>query len=189
LLAHVNTPIYFSRAVVKGLLRNAKTLSKAGEQTISAVDFQTITADTAASESIAQFREKAYCNTKFPTPEKLTTRPLTLDQLEEMTEVVRRLKQRKSPKTQLYALRDAVVRGPQPRATNYYNYQQARSEDLKKAYEPLHAYLGKLSGDDRFLPFFRPTDQSDFVTPIVDIVEIYDFVRGPNSARNQEKKP
>jgi len=188
LLAHVNTPIYFSRDVVKGLLKNAKTLSKAGQQTISAVDFQTITADTVVSESIPQFREKAYYNRRFPMPEKLTTRPLTLGQLEDMLNVVRLLKQERSPKTQLYALRDAVVRGPQPRATNYYNYQRARSEELKKAYEPLHVYLRKLSGDDRFLPFFKPADQADLVTPIVDLVEIYDFVRGPHSARTEENK-
>lgn len=189
LLAHVNTPIYFSRAVVKGLLRNAKTLSKAGERTISAVDFQTITTDTAASEGIAQFRKRAYSNQKFPTTETLTTRPLTLDQLRDMITVVRTLKQRKTPKSQLYALRDAVVRGPQPRATNYYNYQRARSEELKKVYEPLHEYLRKLSADDRFFPFFKPTDQSDLVTPIVDLVEVYDFVRATNPVRSEEEKP
>lgn len=189
LLAHVNTPIYFSRAVVKGLLRNAKTLGKAGQRTISAVDFQTITADTAASESIAQFRGRAYSNQKFPTTETLTTRPLTLDQLEEMITVVRTLKQRKTPKNQLYALRDAVVRGPQPRATNYYNYQRARSEDLKKAYEPLDRYLRQLSRDDHFFPFFKPADQSDLVTPIVDLVEVYDFVRATNPVPNEEEMP
>ncbi|MCS6804560.1 MAG: HD domain-containing protein [Acidobacteriota bacterium] len=177
LLAHVNTPIYFSRTIVKGLLRNAKTLGKAGDSAISAVDFQTITADTAASESIPQFRQRAYCNQKFPTLETLTMRPLTLDQFQKMIEVVRTLKQRKTPKSQLYALRDAVVRGPQPRATNYYNYQRARSDELKKAYEPLHEYLKQLSSDDRFFPFFKPGGQSDLVTAIVDLVEIYDFVR------------
>lgn len=179
LLAHVNTPIYFSRTIVKGLLKSAKTLSKSGKQTISSVDFQTITTDTAASENITQFREKAYYNKKFPVPERLTMRPLRLDQLKNMIEVIRTLKKNRFPRTQLYALREAVVHGPQPRATNYYDYQRARSTDLKKAYEPLHEYLKNLSANDRFLPFITLADQGDLVTPIVDLVEIYDFVRSP----------
>lgn len=186
LLAHVNTPIYFSRTIVKGLLKSAKTLGKAGERTISTIDFQVITTDTAASENIVQFRERAYYNKKFPVPERLTMRPLTLDQLKSMIEVVRVLKKNKFPRTQLYALREAVVHGPQPRATNYYDYQRARSTELKRTYEPLHEYLKRLSGDGRFFPFI--TDQSDLITPIVDLVEIYDFIRSPVLARDEEKK-
>jgi CRISPR-associated protein Cmr2 len=177
LIAHVSTPIYFSRSIVKGLLKNAKKLSKAADLTQSAIDFQVITGDTAISEETAEFRKRTYRN-RFEN-EGLTTRPLTLPQLGNLIETVRCLKAKKFPKSQLYILREAVVRGPQPRATNYYYYQQARSLEMTKKYEPLHHFLSA-GGDHGHLPFWKNAEgwrEAEMVTPIVDLVEIYDFVR------------
>ncbi len=182
LIAHVTTPVYFSRQIAKGLLKNAKRLSTAAGNTVSAVDFQVITSDTSIAEDIASFRSSTYRNRN----EGLTTRPLRLDQLQEMIDVIRELKRAKFPKTQLYSLRDAVVRGPQPRVTNFYYYQQARSNEMKRHYTTLHAYLGK-GGSETRLPFWKSDDPDfDLVTPIVDLIEIYDFVREAQPATSQE---
>ena len=182
LIAHVTTPVYFSRQIAKGLLKNAKRLRTAAGNTVSAVDFQVITSDTSIAEDIASFRSSTYRNRN----EGLTTRPLRLDQLQEMIDVIRELKRTKFPKTQLYSLRDAVVRGPQPRVTNFYYYQQARSNEMKKHYATLHAYLEK-SGSETRVPFQKSDDADfDLVTPIVDLIEIYDFVREAQPATNQE---
>jgi CRISPR-associated protein Cmr2 len=180
LIAHVTTPIYFSRQIVKGLLKNAKRRSKVCARSVSAIDFQVITADTAISEDVHAFRKQAYRN-RFG--EGLTTRPLTLKQLEEMIAVVRALKLAKFPKSQLYALREAVVIGPQPRSTNFYYYQQARSDEMKKRYAPLHEFLSSGS-TDQLLPFWKSgEDDPAQVSPIVDLLEIYDFIREGSPSR------
>jgi hypothetical protein len=178
LIAHKSTPIHFSRSVVEGLLRNAKKLSKRSEPPRSAIDFQVITADTAITGEIEEFRNRAY-RSSFEW-EVLTTRPLELRQLREMIAAVRSLRTARFPRTQLYALREALVRGPKPRATNFYSYQRARNE----AIEPLHKFLldglDAAGGDDRDLPFWmkREGGQSiEMKSPLVDMVEIYDFVR------------
>jgi CRISPR-associated protein Cmr2 len=178
LIAHVSSPVYFSRTIVKGLLKNAKRLSKAGAQTTSAVDFQVITSDTAISEDVAGFRERTYYKSRYD--EWLTTRPLRLDRFRELIELVRTMKAQDFPLTQLYALREAVVRGPQPRATNFYYYQQARSNEMKRKYRPLDTFLNR-EVTEAMLPFWQQTDglqQGKRVTPIVDIAEIYKFIRG-----------
>lgn len=177
LIAHVNTPIYFSRSVVKGLMKHAKSFGKSNSETISAIDFQVITADTAAAEEISEFRRRAYMHNRFN--EVLTTRPLALDDLERMINLMRSLKAESFPLNQLYQLREAVVAGPQPRATNFYYYQQCRNDDMKKRYTPLHNFLVE-DKDESLLPFWsvkceKPT--SEKITPIVDILEIYDFIR------------
>lgn len=174
LMAHVSTPVYFSRAIVKGLLRNAKVLSKSTTPPQSAIDFQVVTADTAISEDIEPFRTQTYRN-RF-SAERLTARPLTLEALDKLIQAVRELKAKSFPKSQLYALREAVIRGPQPRATNFYYYQLARDEEK---YEPLHRFLAN-NGDEAILPFLARKgnhDATDKVTQIVDLIEIYDFVR------------
>lgn len=195
LITDVNTPIYFSRQIVKGLLKNAKKLSKAedGKPPISAVDFQVITTDTAITEDIAGFRKKAYRTSQDKkVADGLTTRPLTLDQLKELINLVRELKQNSFPKSQLYALREAVVRGPRMRATNFYRYQQARNDQLKKQYAPLHRFLdSRNSGtDEKTLPFWKADKdwlETNYITPIVDILEIYDFVRKTSGTQKEEQ--
>lgn len=192
LITDVTTPIYFSRQIVKGLLKNAKKLSKAEPgKTIPAVDFQVITTDTAITEDISGFRKKAYRTSREEKDaDGLTTRPLTLDQLKALIEVVRDLKNSSFPKSQLYALREAVVSGPRLRATNFYYYQQARSGDQ---YERLHKFLdsGRAVGEWPSAPFWKAKNEwldTPTVTPIVDILEIYDFVREKKSGEGQEEK-
>lgn len=183
LIAHVSTPVYFSRSVVKGLLKSAKQLSKTKNPPQSALDFQVITADTSISEDISAFRGQAYCN-RF-VGEVLTSRPVTLNQLSRLIAAVRELKSRRFPKSQLYALREAVVQGPQPRATNFYYYQKGRDDaKAESKYEPLHKFLVE-SADDKVLPFqSRPGEsgEMEMVTPIVDLIEVYDFIRDDGSA-------
>jgi CRISPR-associated protein Cmr2 len=173
LIAHVNTPIYFSRAVVKGLLKNAKSLRKQNAEAISTIDFQVITTDTAATEEITGFRKKAYRHPRFD--EGFTTRPLALNEVEELIKLVRHLKEEQFPRSQLYLLREAVTVGPQPRATNFYYYQQSRSDEMRRIYRLLHDFLQQ-GRDEKWLPFWDVGGEK--ITPIVDIVEIYDFVRG-----------
>jgi CRISPR-associated protein Cmr2 len=182
LLAHVNTPVYFSRTVVKGLLSNAKRLSKSGEKVVSTIDFQVITTDTAASEDIPNFRDRAYLHPRFD--ERLTTRPLTVDALAALIELTREMKTQSFPLSQLYLLRESVTMGPQPRATNFYYYQMSRSEEVKKKYGPLHHFLNS-GHDERTLPFWDLGGQK--TTPIADIAEIYNFVRGPEKEESGEK--
>jgi CRISPR-associated protein Cmr2 len=185
LIAHVNTPIYFSRGIIKGLLKSAKALSKSSENPSSTIDFQVITTDTAVTDNISAFRERAYHHPRFD--EGLSTRPLTLDACKAMIEVMQDLKAANFPLSQLYLLREAVVLGPQPRATNFYYYQQARSKDLKDKYTPLHSFLKK-EQDEKILPFWgsrREGYKEEIVTPIVDLVEIYDFIQNPKKVESE----
>ncbi|HEY8460204.1 MAG TPA: type III-B CRISPR-associated protein Cas10/Cmr2 [Blastocatellia bacterium] len=202
LIAHVTTPVYFSRNIVKGLLKNAKRLSKMNKPPISAIDFQVITADTAITEDVKAFREQAYRN-RFR-DEGLTARPLRLEEVKRLIDIARELRKESFPKSQLHALRDAVVRGPQPRATNYYYYQRSRNSRMKEQYEPLHRFFMSEAKSDRHLPFWTTDDNrydtklvtpragacaglsgryddnrydTKLVTRLVDLIEIYDFVR------------
>ena len=170
LIAQVNTPVYFTRSVVKGLLKSAKSLSKPQNPPVSAIDYQVITADTAIGEDIGEFRAQAYRNSF---DEGLTTRPMKLDDLERTLELARRMKT--FPKSQLYALREVLAQGPQPRATNFYFYQKTRKQE---AYAPLHEFLAQ-GADERHLPFRRTGGGPGhplWETAVIDLVEILDFV-------------
>jgi CRISPR-associated protein Cmr2 len=182
LIAHVTTPVYFSRNVVKGLLKSAKQLSKRTLPAKSAIDYQVVNADTAISEDIDAFRAQAYSN-RFPN-EVLTARPLTTGQLKKLIDTVRRLKTLSFSKSQLYALREAVVHGPQARATNYYYYQKARSsEHNREGYEALHELLTGGNDSGEYTPFHRRQATVEMVTSLVDLIEVYDFVRLEKSHR------
>lgn len=188
LIAHVTTPVYFSREIVEGLLKHAKQRSKSeGKKAISTIDFQVITADTAIGREIGAYRKQAYRHERLD--EWLTARPYTLDELEKMLELVRDLKEQNLPLAQLYALREAVTRGPQPRASNFYNYQRSRSGEFQTTYQLLHQFLENWAAADTShlpltiasrLPFTKVQSgfhQGKLLTPLVDLVEIYRFVR------------
>lgn len=186
LIAHVTTPVYFTRNIVKGLLKSAKHLAKRTPPAISAVDYQVVTADTAISEEIEAFRSQAYRN-RFSN-EVLADRPLTPAKLKKLIETVRLLKKLNFSKSQLYALREAVVRGPQPRASNFYFYQKARSsEQNRQGYAALHELLTGGRDPSEHAPFQKPDATGEMVTSLVDLVEIYDFVRAENT--NEEGRP
>lgn len=177
LIAHHMTPIYFSRSIAKGLLKHAKKLSKAQTPVVSAIDFQVITADTAISEDVEGFRKQTYRN--HYQNEGLTTRPLTVQQFEELLATARRLKAERFPKAQLHVLREAVVRGPRLLASNFYHYQRGRSREMERTYQTLHDFLSA-HGEERLLPFWRNKEgwrEAELITPLADLAEIYDFVR------------
>lgn len=175
LIAQVTSPVYFTRRIVEGLLKSAKTKTKAGGAVRPAIDFQVITTDTAISEDIQAFRDVAYANRYAG--ERLTTRPLYLDELDELIQTVKDLKSKGFPPSQLYQLREAVVLGPQPRASNFYNYQRSRNPKLREAYAPLHQMLFRRHHSEEYLPLWN--EGSHRVTPIPDIVEVYNFVSEP----------
>ena len=181
LIASVNSPIYFSRTVVKGLLKSAKRKSKAQSPLKSAIDFQVITTDTAVTEDVGAFRDRAYKNRYN---ERLTIRPLYLDETSSLLDAARKLKGLGFPQSQLYQLREAIAQGPQPRASNFYNYQRSRSAEMKRKYEPLHDLLA--AGESRLdlLPFWKPANE--WITPVADLVEIFDFIsEKPGSGERQ----
>jgi CRISPR-associated protein Cmr2 len=186
LIAQVSTPIYFTRQIVEGLLKSAKAKSKSGadRKARPAIDYQVITTDTAITGDIAAFRETAYAN-RFPA-ERLTTRPLYLEELNELISTIRRLKSDNAAQSQLYQLREAVALGPQPRASNFYNYQRSRNEKLRKAYAPLHAMLSRGDRTDEYLPFWKEGDQT--ATPIPDIVEAYNFILADEKRSEHENE-
>ena len=181
LIAQVASPIYFSRRIVEGLLKSAKAKSKESQTAKPAIDYQVIATDTAISEDVQAFRDIAYAN-RFE-GERLTTRPLLIKELDELVGTIKRLKAAGFPLSQLYQLREALVLGPQPRASNFYNYQRSRNRKLRESYAPLHEMLSRGHSSEEYLPMWKEGDTR--VTPIPDIAEIYSFVREAQAGSEQ----
>lgn len=183
LIMREHFPIYYAREIVDMLLKSAKRAgcrdkSEKGLKCVPAyIDFQVITGDTSLSEDLERYREQVY-STSLPFQQnyRLIQRPYSLDGLQRLLKVVRWAKREGFPTSQLYQLRQAVIEHVPAWAKNWYHYQLARSEEVDNKWRKLHCQLFPAKPiDDEDLPWLG--EDNRWTTPIVDLVEIFDYVR------------
>lgn len=182
LIMRQHFPIYYARNIVENLLKMAKKAgrkARTGDEAIPAyVDFQVITGDTSLSDDLERYREQFYSAARpLGDLERLTQRPYTLTELGRLLDAARWAKKKKFPASQLYQLRQAMVEHVCLWSQNWYRYQLARDEkEEENGWRRFHWQLFETDPlTDTEAPWRRGGTQR--TTPVVDLVEIFDYVR------------
>jgi hypothetical protein len=193
LIMREHLPIYYARSIVEALLKSAKKAgrkARQGEEPSPAfVDFQVITGDSSLSEDVEEYRKQVYSlSSFFKGNHRLVQRPYRLTDLRKLLDAARWVREKGFPASQLYQLRQAVVEHVPAWAKNWYRYQLARAKDSmqegnfvnfhKQLFEPTKPF------DDPDAPWRRCEGQ--WMTPVIDLVEIFDYVRSERGGKDSE---
>lgn len=182
LIMRAHLPMYYAREIVEMLLKSAKRAGRRARGTSKLspahIDFQIITGDTSLSTDLDDFRRQVYVGpSSLRDWRRLTERPHTLTGLRHLLDVVRWANRKGFPASQLYQLRQAVVEHIPLWSQNWYRYQLARDEQSQNnGWQEFHKQLFKTSLDAVAEAPWR-TIETERATPIIDLVEVFDFVR------------
>jgi hypothetical protein len=189
LIMPAHLPMYYAREIVETLLKNAKRAGRRDRGTLDIspayIDFQILTGDTSLSTDLEDFRRQVYVGrSSLEDWQRLTERPHTLTRLSHLLDVVRWAKQEGFPPSQLYQLRQAVVEHIPLWSQNWYRYQLARDEqNQRNGWRAFHKQLfgtclpAVAEAPWRPIEAEQDTPISEHATPIIDLVEVFDFVR------------
>lgn len=180
LIMHAHFPIYLARGIVEMLLKNAKKAGRKArrnsDDTAPAyIDFQVITGDSSLGDDLEEYRRQFY-SAALPLTEFLIQRPYPLQDLQRILNVVRWAKREQFPASQLYQLRQAIVEHNRLWSQNWYHYQLAREGTTGQQWREFHHQLFVTDPlTDAEAPW--QYDGNRWTTPILDLVEILDYVR------------
>ena len=132
LLADAKTPIFFLQQLVEQLLKSAKTkakkLKKDHHYYGGTIDFLSLKSVTMLTDTLDNFRKESFGIGE----NSLTARPYTLLEMRKLIETVRGLKQAKFPRSQLYALRQALWNGRLASTVDYLYFTERLDEKSRK---------------------------------------------------------
>lgn len=194
LIMREHLPIYYARSIVEALLKSAKRAgrkARQGEEPIPTyIDFQVITGDSSLSEDLETYREQVY-RTLPPlnANHRLIQRPYRLKDLRDLLCAARWVQKNGFPASQLYQLRQAVVEHVPAWAKNWYYYQLARAKDSNQEANFVNFHQQLFSAepkpfDDPDVPWCRGAGQ--WTTPVIDLVEIFNYVRADKGGEDGE---
>ncbi|MCS6861050.1 MAG: HD domain-containing protein [Abditibacteriales bacterium] len=182
LIMREHLPIYYAHSIVEALLKSAKKAGRKarqdGEPIPAHIDFQVITGDSSLSEDVEAYRQQVYSlPSVFTGNHRLVQRPYRLEDLRQLLCTARWVREKDFPASQLYQLRQAVVEHVPAWARNWYRYQLARDEtERENGWRRFHRSLfGTEWSQDTDAPWRRCA--GEWVTPVIDLVEIFDYVR------------
>jgi hypothetical protein len=192
LIMREHLPIYYARSIVEALLKSAK---RAGRKTRcqpspAHIDFQVITGDSSLSEDVEEYRKQVYSLASFfKDNHRLIQRPYQLEDVRKLLCGARWVHEKKFPASQLYQLRQAVVEHVPAWAKNWYRYQLARAKDSTQEgnFVNFHQQLFGAEPkpfDDPDAPWRRCEGQ--WMTPVIDLVEIFNYVRSEKGGEDSE---
>ena len=182
-IAHQDNPINFMFDTAQELLKSAKR--KSHDTHRGAIDFLTFKSQTMLATSLAHLRSSPPWAMQSPeTKERivLTARPYTIDDLSNLFDSVRILKQAGFGRSWLKNLSLNLRRG-RLAASIFYLYQYARlPESQQQTLARLHGIweMGPKHGRPHDIPPWRFTRNhqgyDEFETPWLDIIEVMDFL-------------
>lgn len=191
LIMRAHFPIYHTRNIVENLLKSAKkvgrTVRRDGEPVPSYLDFQVITGDSSLSEDLEGYREQFYAAARpLNQVQRLIRRPYNSLELKRLLKAVGWAKEKQFPTSQLYQLRQAVVEHVVPWSQNWYRYQLARDEEEEE--NRWRQFHRQLFATDPRADISAPWqfENGSWTTPVVDLVEIFDFVRRDEKGSKHE---
>jgi len=180
LIAPHNYPVYYLEEVCKQLLKSAKKGFRNVESE-STIDFWVITSQDVIVSDLKDYRKQfmeKILNERNPRSDRLAfyERPYTIDKLQCLLNWIREFHKRNFPKNQLYGLRESLEEG-RMQASLYYLYQRSRMS--KENRELMDRFISDLNLNNGDLFPWRKTEKPSlytvYSTPIVDLLEIYDF--------------
>jgi CRISPR-associated protein Cmr2 len=173
LLADAKTPIFFMQNLVEQLLksakRRAKELKKHHDYFGGTIDFMALKAVTMITSSLKEFRDSSL----RVGADRLTARPYTLTEMQQLLETVRTLKTTAFPRSQLYALRRDLWEGRWASTVNYLYFTERLGECERTQ---LRTVLDQRWCKGGAAPWRPIGPERAAETVLVDLIELYDFV-------------
>jgi CRISPR-associated protein Cmr2 len=185
-IAKENFPIYYIYDLVNQLLKSAKKKAKSDPCDIkTAIDFMVLKSQGGEVSNIEDYRKSI-----LKRPEdyqnldqdlQLTFRPYLRKDFEELLSFVIKLNKKDFPKSKLHSLRESLETSV-GKSTLLYLYLMARSKNDEKCILQ-QRFKKAFLGESDTHPWKKTDEKIDGVrryveyqTPIVDILEIFDFV-------------
>jgi CRISPR-associated protein Cmr2 len=173
LLADAKTPIFFMQNLVEQLLksakRRAKELKKHHDYFGGTIDFMALKSVTMITSSLNEFRDSSL----RAGSDRLTARPYTLIELQQLLETVRALKTTAFPRSQLYALRRDLWEGRWASTVNYLYFTERLGERERTQ---LRTVLDQRWCQRSAAPWRPIGPEGAAETVLADLIELYDFV-------------
>jgi hypothetical protein len=184
-LSHASLPIYHLQAIADDLLESAKRKSleifEKQQKEVGCIDFHVVTASASDLPSIMRRTdwERTEQRPEGTLKLTLTERPYAAIELETLVGRIRALKASGFPSSKMQMLYEAIVDQSMTRAKSRWAFVAGRA---RKSEQPSKDQLVNLAA------FFHPTvatspcpwrerEQDSFTTPMVDVAELYDFVK------------
>ncbi|MCA9954669.1 MAG: hypothetical protein KC434_08115, partial [Anaerolineales bacterium] len=195
-LAQESNPIYFLNDLAKQLLKNAKRGSHLSNKAEPSLDFMVLKSQSTVAVDLKDVRRSPYFQVSLADDERcyLTGRPYSLAQAAQLWQDAQKVSQVRLSNGQLHQMRRAFQQGRFP-AIFHYLYQTARFNSahrqlfadieqdwaLAEVAEPNAQAAG--ASPWRVLPT-GPDGSQQYDTPILDLLELREFV--PGEATSQE---
>lgn len=193
LLAPSSLPIYHLQRVADDLLESAKRKSldlfEAQGRDVGCVDFHVITAS--ASELPSVMRKADWVRTDEKGSQRLTERPYTADDLDTLLLRIRALKATNFPQSKLQMVYESIMDHSMTNAMATWAFVSGRarkSEDWQKDQFGKLADFFQPGSDPLFWPWCK-RDGNVRSTPMVDVVELYDFIRTGEQEERKRRRP
>jgi CRISPR-associated protein Cmr2 len=179
LLADAKTPIFFLQNLVEQLLksakRRAKELKKQQYYFGGTIDFMALKSVTMITSKLTEFRDSALRVGASECRDRLTARPYTLTEMQQLLETVRTLKTTVFPRSQLYALRSDLWEGRWASTVNYLYFTERLGERERTQ---LRTVLDQRWCKGGAAPWRPLESERAAETVLADLIELYDFVEG-----------
>jgi CRISPR-associated protein Cmr2 len=173
LLADAKTPIFFLQNLVEQLLksakRRAKELKKHHHYFGGTIDFMALKSITMITSRLNEFRDSSLRLGS----DRLTARPYTLTEMQQLLDTVRALKTTAFPRSQLYALRSDLWEGRWASTVNYLYFTERLGERERTQ---LRTVLDQRWCKGGAAPWRPIGPEHAAETVLVDLIELYDFV-------------
>lgn len=184
-IAKSNFPIYYIYDLVSQLLKSAKKKAKEKEgETRSAIDFMVFKSQGGEVSSINEYREQVLKlepkdNRSLHQDFKLTFRPYLMEDFDKLIDFVKKMNQEDFSKSKLFALRESIEFGKE-HSILFYLYMMSRLQEKEKKLIRDELKKKLFFGNNGIIPWIKEIyddKHEEYKTPIVDILEIYDFVK------------
>lgn len=180
-LAHAHFPMVGLHRLGRELLQSAKRRSAEGRYTTSAIDFMVVNA--AGSSDLDRHRREALTERAFLFPDaahqvRLTRRPYAVEELARLLEHAREIRTTGFPRSQLQFLYEGLFQSRREAIHRWRRVAGRTEAGHREAMERF--WKGFRSQRDQTPPPWSeeesPILDSDYNTPLADLVEVYPFV-------------
>lgn len=186
IMAHSKFPISSFAKLAEDLLKSAKKLNKENwygaeddsrKKEISTIDYLVITTPSVNPVEVIRKRDLTYTTMKDTL--ELTQRPFTLEKANRIVSITKEIKKSKLSRSRLYSIYDSLYKGKNQSILNILSLvtrlKGEEGENIKKLFEKIKSESLLYPNNGALFPW-NSLGGFKYDTPLLDILEIYDFV-------------
>ena len=193
-IANEHTPIAFMEDIAGKLLKSAKARAKMLKTEFGysggTIDFFSLKSLSMIASELNDFRKQFY---KTDKGDLLTMRPFTLHELCGFINTIQALKESEFPRSQLYQLRQSLKLGRQTSTLEYLYFRSRLESDNEKILrdELEQNWQGGpdvMNGPGPWYAMLQKNkkDEKSYETLLLDLIEAYEFISGPNTESEED---